>query len=97
MRSASSGLVRVGWTTSIYSLAMAYDAMRATRDLDAVFIPSDVVRQAAAVVAQHRGLAEDWLNDAVKRFLPGTDPDAQHFYFSDLLIVNAASPDTCLL
>jgi hypothetical protein len=62
------------------ALAVAYDATRATRDLDAVFIPSDVVRQAAAAVAQREGLAEDWLNDAVKGFLPGPDPDAQRFY-----------------
>ena len=33
------------------ALAVAYDDTRATRDLDAVFIPSDVVRQAAAAVA----------------------------------------------
>ena len=51
--------------------------MRATRDLDAVFIPTDVARQAATAVAEHKGLAEDWLNDAVKGFLPGPDPDAQ--------------------
>lgn len=48
------------------ALAVAYDATRATRDLDAVFIPTDTVRQAAAAVAQHRGLTEDWLNGAVK-------------------------------
>ena len=52
------------------ALAVAYDATRATRDLDAVFIPTDVVRQAAATAAGHKGLAEYWLNDAVKRFLP---------------------------
>ncbi len=74
------------------ALAVAYDATRATRDLDAVFIPADVVRQAAAVVAEHRGLTEDWLNDAVKGFLPGPDPDAQRFYSSDSLIVDVASP-----
>ena len=72
------------------ALAVAYDATRATRDLDAVFIPTDTVRQAAAAVAQHRGLTEDWLNDAVKGFLP--DPDAQRFYSSDSLIVDVASP-----
>jgi hypothetical protein len=44
------------------ALAVAYDATRATRDLDAVFVPTDVVRQAARAVAEHRGLAEDWLN-----------------------------------
>ena len=38
---------------------------------------SDVVRQAAAVVAQREGLAQDWLNDAVKGFLPGPDPEVQ--------------------
>ncbi len=74
------------------ALAVAYDATRATRDLDAVFIPTGTVRQAAAAVAQHRGLTEDWLNDAVKGFLPGPDPDAQRFYSSDSLIVDVASP-----
>src|SRR5208283_1038540 len=74
------------------ALAVAYDATRATRDLDAMFIPTDIVRQAAAAVAEHRGLTEDWLNDAVKGFLPGPDPDAQRFYSSDSLIVDVASP-----
>jgi hypothetical protein len=74
------------------ALAVAYDAARATRDLDAVFVPAGIVRQAAAAVAEQRGLAEDWLNDAVKGFLPGPDPDAQRFYSSDSLIVDVASP-----
>ncbi len=74
------------------ALAVAYDATRATRDLDAVFIPTDVVRRSAAAVAENRGLAQDWLNDAVKGFLPGPDPDAQRFYSSDSLIVDVASP-----
>src|SRR5581483_1886798 len=74
------------------ALAVAYDATRATRDLDAVFIPSGIVRQAATAVAEHRGLAQVWLNDAVKGFLPGPDPDAQRFYSSDSLIVDVASP-----
>lgn len=55
---------------------MAYDTTRATRDLDAVFVPTEIVRQAARAVAEHRGLTEDWLNDAVIGFLPGPDPDA---------------------
>ena len=57
-----------------------------------MFIPSDIVRQAASAVAAREGLAEDWLNDAVKGFLPGPDPDAQRFYASDSLIVDVASP-----
>jgi hypothetical protein len=87
-RGAKAELFLVGGA----ALAVAYDATRATRDLDAVFIPSDVVRQAAAAVAEREGLAEDWLNDAVKGFLPGPDPEAQRFYSSDWLIVDVASP-----
>jgi methylmalonyl-CoA mutase cobalamin-binding subunit len=37
------------------ALAVAYDAARATRDLDAVFMPTEVVRQAAAAVAEREG------------------------------------------
>jgi hypothetical protein len=33
------------------AIAIAYDAARATRDLDAVFLPTEVVRQAALAVA----------------------------------------------
>lgn len=60
-----------------------------------MFISTDVVRQAAAAVAEREGLAEDSLNDSVKGFLPGPDPDAERFYSSDSLIVDVASPDTC--
>ncbi len=74
------------------AIAVAYDEARSTRDLDAVFLPTTVVRQAASVVAERHGLAEDWLNDAVKGFLPGTDPDAQRYYSSDALTVDVASP-----
>jgi hypothetical protein len=38
---------------------------------------------------------QNWLNDAVKGFLPGPDPDAQRFYSSDALIVDVASRGTC--
>ena len=65
-RGARAELILVGGA----ALAVAYDATRATRDLDAVFIPTGTVRKAAAAVAQHRGLTEDWLNDAVKDSCP---------------------------
>lgn len=74
------------------AMALAYDARRATRDLDAVFAPTAVVREAAASVAEDSGLAPDWLNDAVKGFLPGDDRAARTVYESPSLRVDVASP-----
>ena len=73
------------------ALTLVYDKTRSTRDLDAVFIPTSVVRAAAAAVAERRGQEADWLNDAVKGFLPGPDPESIRFYEGDALTVDVAS------
>jgi hypothetical protein len=73
-------------------MALAYDAKRSTRDLDAVFLPTDVVRRAAGTVAGRHELAPDWLNDAVKAFTPGPDPNAIRYYEGRALNVDVASP-----
>jgi methylmalonyl-CoA mutase cobalamin-binding subunit len=44
------------------AMAVAYEARRATTDVDAVFAPSKEVRTAASRVAKELGLEEDWLN-----------------------------------
>ena len=41
-----------------------------------MFEPKNVVYEAAAVVAEERGLPAGWLDDAVKDFLTGDDPAA---------------------
>jgi hypothetical protein len=74
------------------AMALAYNTRRATRDLDAVFEPKQVVYAAARKVAERNGIAEDWLNDAVKGFLPGEDPNATLLFERPGITVRVASP-----
>ena len=56
------------------AMSLAFDSRRLTTDVDAVFEPKSVIAEAARVVAsRHPELDEDWVNDAMKGFLPGTD------------------------
>lgn len=58
-------------------MCLAFDAREATRDVDAMFRPTDAVRSAALRVAGRADVPETWLNDAVKGFLsPHGDFDA---------------------
>ena len=74
------------------AMAVAYDARRATTDVDAIFVPSKELRTAALRVAAVLGLEEDWLNDGVKGFLPGEDVEQIGVYEGKNLHVAAASP-----
>lgn len=78
------------------AIALCYDERRATRDLDAVFAPASSVRRAAAAVAEREGLDPDWLNDAVKGFLPGPDPNALRYFEAPGLLVDVASAEYLL-
>ena len=93
----ADGLARRGIRGELYlvggaALALAYDARRATRDVDAVFAPKEEIYQVAREVAAEFGLPQGWLNDAVKGFLSGPDREAVPVLDLPGLRVLAASP-----
>lgn len=75
------------------AMALAYNTRRSTRDLHAVFEPKSVVYEAARRVGQRHELSSDWLNDSVKGFLPGEDPNATTVFDKPGLSVRVAPPE----
>ncbi len=74
-------------------MALAYDARRATRDIDAVFVPHGVVLEEARTVAEKLGLPPWWLNEQGSAYVaPGGDPEAPRIFDHPGLRLSAASP-----
>jgi Nucleotidyltransferase of unknown function (DUF6036) len=74
------------------AIAIAFDARRATRDIDAVFEPKQEVYAAADQVGAELGLPPGWLNDGAKGFVAGADDEAATALEVPGLRVLVASP-----
>jgi hypothetical protein len=89
---ATSGIRGEVFIVGGAAMALAYDARRATVDVDGIFVPAAEVRLAAARVAERLHLEDDWLNDGAKAFMPGPDPERIGVFEGTNLSVAAASP-----
>jgi hypothetical protein len=78
------------------AMVLAYRARVMTRDVDAVFAPSDEIYRAAKEVQEDLGLPIGWLNDAAKAYVPGVDRNALSVMTVPGLRVSAASPEFML-
>jgi hypothetical protein len=69
------------------ALCLAFNARQSTKDVDAIFEPSIVIRQAAERIANRYHIDHDWLNDAVKGFLSSKAPQKNIIFdFSNLKV-----------
>jgi hypothetical protein len=95
-------LARRGVVADLYvfggaAMALAYDARRSTRDIDAVFKPHGVVLEEAQAVAAELGLPSWWLNEQASVYVaPGGDEAAPRVFENAGLRVAAASPEHLL-
>jgi hypothetical protein len=95
-------LARRGVVADLYvfggaAMALAYDARRATRDIDAVFHPHGIVLDEARAVADDLGLPHWWLNEQASAYVaPGGDAAAPRVFDHPGLRVSAASPEHLL-
>ena len=76
-------------------MCLVYGARAATRDVDAWFRPATLIRQAAARVAARAAMPDNWLNDAVKRYL-GSRGEFDPFLELSHLTVFVAHPEYLL-
>lgn len=75
-------------------MALAYDARRVTRDVDARFVPHGIVLDEARQVAQDLGLPPWWLNEQATVYISGKeDPGKRRVFDHPGLRVMAASPE----
>jgi len=75
------------------AMALAYDATRVTRDIDATFVPHGVVADEARRVADDLGLPYWWLNEQASIYISGKDdPGKRRVFDHPGLRVSAASP-----
>ena len=73
-RLARRGVVADVFVVGGAAMALAYDAARVTRDVDAVFMPHGIVLEEARKVAEDLGLPRWWLNEQASVYITSSRP-----------------------
>lgn len=89
---ASNGVKGRMFVVGGAAIALAFGRDRTTQDVDAVFEPKEAIYAAARKVGARHGIPGDWLNDGVRGFLHGSDPNATVHFDGAGLSVEVASP-----
>lgn len=93
-RLARRGVVADLFVVGGAAMALAYDANRVTRDVDATFVPHGVVLDEARAVAAELGLPPWWLNEQASVYVSGkADPGKRRVFDHPNLRVMVASPE----
>jgi predicted nucleotidyltransferase len=93
-RLARRGVVADVFVVGGAAMALAYDATRVTRDVDARFVPHGIVLEEARRVADELGLPPWWLNEQATVYISGKDdPGKRRVFDHPGLRVMAASPE----
>lgn len=67
-------------------MCLVFNARQSTRDVEAIFEPSQLIRTAAKKIGRRHHLAEDWLNDAAKGYLTSNFKRTNVALMSNLVI-----------
>jgi len=93
-RLARRGVVADVFVVGGAAMALAYDATRVTRDVDARFVPHGIVLEEARRAADELGLPPWWLNEQATAYISGKDdPGKRRVFDHPGLRVMAASPE----
>lgn len=50
-------------------MCLVFDARKSTKDVDAIFKPTSLIRKLVAEIGEDEGVDDDWLNDGAKGFI----------------------------
>lgn len=70
-------------------MCLVFNAREATRDLDALFVPTKEVNDAVKTIAAKHELPNDWLNDAAKGFFSEQGEFEPYLELSNLNVFKA--------